>query len=172
MISQYKNTVLDLQRYLIDGQHLGNTVSIYNNGMFDSTVMVGAKYKFLTKYEDAANITDKNIIPVLLITYPDQYLQGRILYNNQFVDIKTLLIKEENTTGAIIPKINFFIIPHFVQINEGNLGDIWYDLKIDYVTDYDTYGFMSKEIDSILKLHYYRKYPGEYHSVKTPQTEL
>lgn len=124
MISQYKNTVLDLQRYLIDGQHLGNTVSIYNNGMFDSTVMVGVKYKFLTKYEDAANITDKNIIPVLLITYPDQYLQGRILYNNQFVDIKTLLIKEENTTGVIIPKINFFIIPHFIQINEGNLGDI------------------------------------------------
>jgi hypothetical protein len=83
-----------------------------------------------------------------------------------------MLVKTENTTGVELPKIKFFIIPHILKINKGNLGSIFFDLKIDYVVDYDTYGFMSKEIDSIIKLHYYRPFPGQYHSVKSSHSEL
>lgn len=123
-------------------------------------------------YDEVTNITDSNTIPVLLVTYPEQYLNGRLLYKNQFVDMRSLLVKDANSTGVTIPKINFYIIPHILEVEKGNMGSILYDVKIDYVTDFDTYGFMSKEIDSILKLHYYRKFPGEFHSVKSTHTNL
>lgn len=171
MISEYTTIIADLKKYLIKGIHLDTTAISFNGDSFDSTVINGLKYKFILKYEDAANITERNIIPVLLITTPDQYFKGKILYKGQFVDITTLLIKQQNTT-EVIPKINFFVIPHIIQIDKGNFGSIFFDLKIDYVTDFDTYGIMSKEIDSLLKLHYFRTCPGEHHYITSQHTNL
>lgn len=172
MIEEYKVIVNDLKNYLINGIQEDSTAISQNGTSFDSTVINNIKYQFIINIEDVSNISDPSIIPVLLVTYPDQYLNGRLLFNNQFIDMRTMLVKTENTTGIELPKINFFIIPHIFKINEGNFGSIFFDLKLDYVTDFDTYGFMSKEIDSILKNHYYRPCCGKYHSVKSSHTEL
>lgn len=163
MISEYKVIIDDLLDYTVNGIHLGQTALGFDGVSYDSTVINTMKYQFIRKYEQVNTITDSKIIPVLIVTQPEQYLKGRILYNAKFVDLRTLLIKEEDGAGVKIKKINFFVIPQLAGLIGGNLGRITYDLKIDYVTEVDTYGFMSKEIDSILKRHYFRPSYGQYH---------
>lgn len=164
MFAEYKTIIDDLLQYTIHGIHDGTTALLFNGVSFDSTVLNGIKYQFISKYEDVEIITDNTIIPVLVIKQPEQYLQGRLLYKEQFVDLRTMVVKENK------PKINFFVIPHLTGMQGHNLGDINFDLKIDYITDFDTYGFMSKEIDSILKLHYFKRHRGDYYNIQSPHT--
>ena len=172
MIAIYKSIIDDLLNYLIEGNHEGGTALNFNGTSFDSTTINNLKYQFIRKYEQVDSITDKNIIPVLIITQPDQYLKGRILYKGNFIDLKSILINENDSTGLPIKKINFYIIPQLVGVNGNNLGSIVYDLKIDYMADFDTYGFMSKEIDSIVKQHYFKKHRGDYYNIITPTSNL
>ena len=172
MIAIYKSIIDDLLNYLINGEHEGDVALGFNGTTFDSTTINNLKYQFIRKYEQVESITDSNIIPVLVITQPDQYLKGRVLYKGNFVDLKSILIRDVDSTGTPIKKINFYIIPQLAGVNGNNLGSIVYDLKIDYLTDFDTYGFMSKEIDSIVKLHYFKKHRGDYYNIATPTTSL
>jgi len=102
MINEYKIILEDLKTFLIEGLNEGIIDYLYNGYSFDSTEITNLKYKFITKYEESSDMTDSNIIPILLITQPEQYFKGRILYNKQLIDLKTVLIKNQN-----IPKINF-----------------------------------------------------------------
>lgn len=173
MIAIYKSIIDDLLNYLVDGLHEGGTALNFDGTAFDSTAINNLQYQFIRKYEQVNTITDKNIIPVLIITQPDQYLKGRVLYKGNYVDLKSILINERDTsTGELIKKINFYIIPHMVAVNGNNLGSIVYDLKIDYMGDFDTYGFMSKEIDGIVKQHYFKKHRGDYYNIATPTSSL
>jgi hypothetical protein len=168
MLAQYKIIIDDLLKYLIDGIHEGSPATGFDGIAFDSTAITNIKYQFIRKYEQAELITNPNILPVLVITQPDMYLNGKILYRGQFVDLRTVLIKEKTSNDDLIGKIKFFVIPQLVGIQGSNLGSINYDLKVDYMTDFDTYGFMSKEIDSILKRHYFKRFKGDYYWIHGP----
>lgn len=82
--------------------------------------------------------------------------------------MRTLLVKGEDGDGRPIKKINFFVIPQLLSVSGSTLGRIGYDLKLDYISDFDPYGFMSKEISDILMYHYYRSNCGEYHYLPSP----
>jgi hypothetical protein len=77
-------------------------------------------------------------------------------------------MKETDSTGVPIKKINFYVIPHIINIEGSSLGTITYDLKVDYVSGIDIYGFMSKEIDSILNRHYFKKHRGDWFNMNSP----
>jgi hypothetical protein len=168
MLSQYKIIIDDLLKYLIEGIHEGAPADGFDGIAFDSTAITNIKYQFIRRYEQAESINDPNTLPVLVVTQPDMYLNGKILYRGQFVDLRTVLIKEKTSNDELIGKIKFFVIPHLTGIQGSNLGSINYDLKVDFVADFDTYGFMSKEIDSILKRHYFKKFKGDYYYINGP----
>jgi len=167
MLTQYKYIMDDLFDYLIDGKHLDDTAPGFNGVSFDSTAIKNIKYQFIRKYDQVNSITDSNIIPVLVVAQPDQYLLGKIFYRGKFNDLRTILITEKDIDDRAIKKINFFIIPQLMGLTGHNMGSINFDLKIDWVSEYDTYGFMSKEIDGILKKHYFRPNCGEFHIIDT-----
>lgn len=172
MIAIYKSIIDDLLNYLITGIHEDGTAVSFNGVGFDSTAINNLKYQFIRKYEQVNSITDKNTIPILIITQPDQYLKGRVLYKGNYVDLKSILIQDKDSTGEPIKKINFYIVPQLMGVNGNNLGSIIYDLKIDYLGDFDVFGFMSKEIDGIVKQHYFKKHRGDYYNITTPTTSL
>lgn len=166
MLVQYKYIMDDLFDFLIDGIHEGQPVDGFSNG-FDSTALNNIKYQFIRKYEHVNNITDSTIIPVLVITQPDQQFKGKVFYKGKFNDLRSILIKEEDILGQPIKKINFYIVPRLNILNGHSFGHFIFDLLIDYVADYDSFGFMSKEISSILNRHYYGKECGQFHSIET-----
>ena len=170
MLAEYKTIMDDLLDYTVKGIHEGLTAPGFNGISFDSTAITNMKYQFIKKYESVDSITDKNIIPVLVISHPEQYLKGKILYKGQFIDLKSILIKDQTatSTGPFIKKINFYIVPQLLGITGHNLGSLQYDLKVDYVTDYDIYGFISKEINSILEHHYFKPNCGEFFNLTSP----
>jgi hypothetical protein len=55
--------------------------------------------------EDTESV-DSTTIPVLIITIPDKYQEGKILYKGTFIDLKTLLL-----TNTIAKPVNFFVVP-------------------------------------------------------------
>lgn len=172
MLYEYQAIISDLKEYLIDGIHDGTVSSIFNGESFDSSIINDVKYKFILKYEDAETITDSTVIPVLLVLHQDQYFNGRVFYKGQLVDLKTLIVKQKSIPDTIIPKVKFFVIPHIYQIDKGNFGSILYDVKIDYMTSYDAQGLISKEIDYIIKQHYFKQCPGQVYSIISPHTKL
>ncbi len=170
MLQIYKAVISDLIEYLINGIHMSNIAPAYNTTThaFNSTNVAHQQFKFIRKYEDVNSMTDSTIVPVLLVTQPDQFHAGKILYSGKFVDLKSILINEDP-----IKKIQFYVVPTVTGIVGGStLGDVEFDLRVYYVCDYDIYGFMSKDIDNILMNHYYKPTHGDYYGVHTPITQL
>jgi hypothetical protein len=170
MLQIYKAVISDLIEYLINGVHMSNIATNYStiSQSFGSTNITNQRFKFIRKYEDVNTINDSTTVPVLLVTQPDMFHKGQILFNNKFIDLKSILISDSPTR-----KIQFYVVPTVTGIVGGStLGDVEFDLRVYYVCDYDIYGFMSKEIDNILMNHYYKPTHGDYYGVNTPITQL
>jgi len=99
---------------------------------------------------------------VVLITTPTMYLDGKILYKNQYQSLKTLLMTD---TLSNKPPVKYFVVP-YVQSFQGNrLGSIQYLTLIDSIKNSDPFLFISNEISQIIKKLYY-KTMGKHHHIQ------
>jgi len=153
-----KEITKDLYQYLKNGEMLGETVSWFDSSVFPSDYLNGMSFKFVTKWEDI-NSLPSNIIPVLFILRPDDYHRGDVMVNDTLTSLKTLLVTDDS-----VKKFSYF-----VTLSEGNTtgnssqGMMEILIDVDYDTDVDTYGYISREISTILKMLYYKARAGDYH---------
>ncbi len=148
-----KEITANLLNYLIDGVLDGVVSPHFDGTTFPAITIVGRRFQFIRKYEDVELITDPAIIPVLVITAPDQYYKGKVIYKGTFTDLKSILINSE-PEGDLPQKINFYVIPKCDSITGNIMGSLTYSLDIDYVADFDVYGFIADEVSSIVKRMY------------------
>lgn len=154
-----KEIIGNLIEYLVDGDSDSTSVDWYDGVAFPAASINGKRFQFIRKYEDVETITDNSIIPVLLVTTPEMYMNGRILYKGKYQDLKTFLITDKRSSS----KIRFFVVPQVKTIQGNFLGTLTYNISIDYISQYDPYGFIADEINQIIKLLYYKKRSGNYY---------
>lgn len=156
--------IKDLITYLTDGKIDNTIVDWYDGSGFPANAINNKSFQFITKYEDAKDITDPNIIPVLLVTLPEKYWEGEVLYKGNLTALKDLLVtsivEEED-------RVNFFVVPQISLLTGNHLGSVTYDILVDYNSDYDVYGAVADEVSQIIKLMYYKKRSGDYYNMKT-----
>jgi len=155
-----KEITSNLIDYLIDGKIDSTIVDWFDGIAFPASAINNKRFQFIKKYEQVESIDDDSIIPVLLVTTPQMYFTGKILYKDKYQDLKTMLVTDKRTT---IP-INYYVIPNIQSINGNHLGTLNYNLTIDAIANKDPYGFISDEINQIVKLLYYKKRSGDYYS--------
>lgn len=157
-----KEITKDLLDYLIEGLMDGTEVDQFMNGTFPSTYILGKSYKFYRKFEDTIGITDATVIPVLVVTIPDKYKEGKLLTRGTFIDLKTLLLNENPSNPH---PVNFFVVPQITGLNGNHLGTMNYVVDVDYNSDFDFYGYIGDEISQIIKMLYYRKRSGDFYNL-------
>lgn len=160
-----KEVTKDLIYYLVDGQMHGETVDWFVGDVYPSDYINNTSFKFITKWEDAESLSD-DIIPVLIVTLPDKWKDGEVMKDGQLTDIKSLLVTENNDD-----KIGFFVVVH-EGMTTGNIkGNMQVFINIDYDTDKDMYGFIAKEISTLIKMMYWKPRSGDYHWLENDNTK-
>ncbi len=146
--------------YLMDGLMDSTIVDQFDGIAFPAASINGKRFQFIRKYEHAESINDDSIIPVLLVTTPQMYYQGRILYKGKYQDLKSFLVTNKRSHK----RVKFFVTPDVNQIQGNYLGTLTYKVNIDSLAIHDPYGFIADEINQIVKLLYYKKQSGHYYS--------
>ena len=155
-----KEITSNLIDYLINGKIDSTVVDWFDGIAFPAMAINNKRFQFIRKYEQVETINDDTIIPVLLVTAPQMYFTGKILYKDRYQDLKTMLVSDKRTTKAI----HYYVIPYANTINGNHLGSIIYNVNIDAMANIDIYGFISDEINQIIKLLYYKQKCGNYYS--------
>lgn len=120
-----KEIIKNLLDYLVDGKVDGTVADQFNSISFPSSYINNKSFKFIRKYEEIESINDDNIIPILIVTIPDKYKKGQVLYKGKFIDLKTLLVSDEYTK-----RCNFFIVPRTDLLNGNRLGTLNYIVDV------------------------------------------
>lgn len=155
----YKSIVNNLNKYLLNGEINNNTVPQYINGKFPCNKINNKSFQFIKKQEDIDVVNLNTTIPVLIITTPDIYMEGKVIYQDKFVDLKTMILTELRTAK----KINFFIIPQIINVIGSYINDITYYVNIDYVKEYDPYNFIADELNQLIRKLYFKETCGDYY---------
>lgn len=157
-----KEITRDLIDYLVNGQMLGETVDWFDNGVFPSDFINDRSFQFVTRWEDADTLPE-NIIPILIVTLPDKWKDGEVMVNGKLTDIKTLLVSEEER------RLGFFLVVH-EGMTTGNIkGNMQVTIDIDYDTDVDIYGYIAREISTLIKMLYWKARSGDFHWLEDDQ---
>jgi hypothetical protein len=156
-----KELTKNLMDYLLDGKMDGTQVDWFYDNAFPSTYILGKSYRFYRKFEDTEHISDSTTIPVLIVTIPDKYKEGKVMHNGTFIDLKTLLLSD-----TVANPVNFFVVPQITNLEGNHLGTLKYVVDVDYNSDFDMYGYIGDEISQIIKLLYYRKRAGDFYSMR------
>lgn len=158
----------DLINYLTTGQIDSTTVDLFDGDNFISESINNKKFRFVRKQEHAEEINDNSIIPVLIIATPNQYFQSKILYKDKYVDLKTLVATDKISSTHI----NLYIAPTISNISGNIMGQLTYNISIDYMSTFDPYGFIAEEISLIIKKLYQRQQCGQYYNIKTDTNHM
>lgn len=103
--------------------------------------------KYIEDYEVYRNTIFDNIIPVLLIQYPEIYKNGFLIHNNSYTSIREVLSNIESNN---IPGINIFTFIEVNNIKGQFLGHGEFNINIDTNSYFDIYGIYSKDVLSII----------------------
>lgn len=122
---------------------------VYKSPFIDNTY-----YKFYSSYDnyfdDYSNFQElfdsSNIIPILIISYPEIYKTGNILFRNKSVSIREVLSGEANE----IPNINMFVFLDIEYLRGQFFGYGEFNINVDTNVDWDIYGLYSKDVLSLV----------------------
>ena len=133
-------------------------------------------YKFVNHYDDVDSLPNDGThtcIPVLIVQNVDLYKKSKkVLYHNRFIDLATLFRTSDLPDGYPAERIYFYVVPFISSTSQNVVGTIYYDVIIDYNTEYDVYSIMSKEISQIVMNHYYRRRNTPHYNIKQDGYEM
>lgn len=95
-----------------------------------------------------------------MVTTPQMYYNGRILYKGKYQDLKSFLVTNKRSSKVV----KYFVVPDANSIQGNYLGTLTYKVNIDSFGVHDPYGFIADEINQIVKLLYWSKHCGHYYS--------